>query len=590
MPSARLRPLGLLLFVTLASNLTGACASATATRPNVLIFLTDDQGWGDLSIHGNTNLATPHIDSIARDGALFDRFYVSPVCSPTRAEFLTGRYHPRGGVYGTSAKAERLNLDEKTVAQTFKASGYATAAFGKWHSGSQNPYHPNARGFDEYYGVLSGHWPNYFDTLMDHNGQSVRGKGFIADDLTDHAIAFIEQKRNQPFFVYLPFNTPHAPMQVPGRFYDKFANAPISMRNRDPEKEDVPFTRAALAMVENVDWNVGRVLERLEKLGLAQETMVLFFSDNGPNSWRWNGDMKGRKGSIDEGGIRSPFMIRWPGQIRPGTRVPQIAAAIDLLPTLADLAGIPITSDKPLDGKSVKPLLMGNKDPWPDRQLFAFRGKHQVSVRTQQYRLDGDGALFDIVADPGQRTDVSAQHPDIATQLRAAAAQMDRDVLAKHGQDDRPLPVGHTALTALPAGDGTTDGTVARSNKAPNSSYFMNWSRTTDSVTWDIEVAQAGNYEVMIEYACPAADLGAMLELTFGSQRISTKVTEAHDPPLLGAEHDRTPRTESFYKDWKPMSLGTIRLEASRGPLVLRATEIPGKQAAEIASITLIRR
>ena len=193
-----------ILWITIASMLAGCGDSGDApnTRPNFVIVLADDQGWGDLSVHGNTNLATPNIDSLARDGALFDRFFVCPVCSPTRAEFLTGRYYPRGGVYGTSAGSERLDLDEVTIAETFKAGGYATGAFGKWHNGGQHPYHPNSRGFDEYYGFTSGHWAQYFDTRMDHNGEVVRGKGFIIDDLTDHAIDFIEENKDQPFFAY----------------------------------------------------------------------------------------------------------------------------------------------------------------------------------------------------------------------------------------------------------------------------------------------------------------------------------------------------------------------------------------------------
>ena len=156
--------------------------AASANHPNVIVILTDDQGWGDLSMNGNTNLSTPHIDSLARDGASFDRFYVCPVCSPTRAEFLTGRYHPRSGVYSTSAGGERMDLDEATIAESFRAAGYATAAFGKWHNGMQYPYHPNGRGFDLYYGFCSGHWGNYFDPVLERNGQLVHGNGFVIDE------------------------------------------------------------------------------------------------------------------------------------------------------------------------------------------------------------------------------------------------------------------------------------------------------------------------------------------------------------------------------------------------------------------------
>ena len=163
-----------ILAATLVSLLS--CSAPSAERkPNIVIILSDDQGWGDLSVHGNTNLSTPNIDSLARDGALFDRFYVSAVCSPTRAELLTGRYHARGGVYSTSTGGERLDLDEKTLGDAFKAAGYATGAFGKWHNGTQYPYHPNGRGFDEYYGFPSGHWGNYFSPILEHNGELVRG-------------------------------------------------------------------------------------------------------------------------------------------------------------------------------------------------------------------------------------------------------------------------------------------------------------------------------------------------------------------------------------------------------------------------------
>src|SRR5213596_3073831 len=192
-----------LILVAVLAALSSARPAQAAERPNVLVILADDQGWGDLSVHGNTNLRTPHIDSLARDGALFERFFVCPVCSPTRAEFLTGRYHPRGGVFGVSTGGERLNLDERTIGDVFKSAGYATACFGKWHNGSQYPYHPNGRGFEEYYGFTSGHWGDYFDPPLEHNGKPVKGEGYLTDDLTDHALAFVDQHRVRPFFCYL---------------------------------------------------------------------------------------------------------------------------------------------------------------------------------------------------------------------------------------------------------------------------------------------------------------------------------------------------------------------------------------------------
>lgn len=572
---------------TLAGCLQGQTA-AGARRPNVLIILADDQGWGDLSIHGNTNLSTPRIDSLGRAGALFDRFYVCAVCAPTRAEFLTGRYHPRGGVRGVSTGAERLNLDETTIAQTFRSAGYATGAFGKWHNGTQHPYHPNARGFDEYYGFTSGHWGNYFDPELDHNGKLVRGKGYITDDLTDHAIEFMTKNRSQPFFCYVPLNTPHAPMQVPGKFYDKFADFEPKLRARDPGQEDIAMTRAALAMCESIDWNVGRLLSALEKLRLEKDTIVLYFSDNGPNSWRWNGGMKGRKGSVDEGGVRAPLLIRWPGRIKSGTQVSQIAGAIDLLPTLTDLAGVPSISNKPLDGVSLKPLLTGESKDWPDRMIFSLQGK-RISVRTRQYRLDSEGQLFDMIADPGQQTNVTGRHPDMAAKLRDASAKWSSEVLPLVGRDDRPFTAGYSATTMLPARDGIGHGSIKRSAGPPNCSFFTNWTSPDDTMTWDIEVGTAGNYNVELWYTCPAADIGSTVEVSFGDSRIQTTVGPAWDPPLVGKENDRVERGESYVKDFRVLKAGSIALSKTRGLLTLRALKVTGKQVADIRRIVLNR-
>ncbi len=204
---------------------------APVRPPNVVLFVADDQGWGDLGVNGNHNVRTPHIDRLAAGGASFERFFVSPVCPPTRAELLTGRYHPRSGVYGTSAGGERMDLDETTLADAFRRAGYATGAFGKWHNGGQPPYHPLGRGFDEFYGFASGHWGHYFSPPLDHDGRQVRGSGYVADDFTDKAVAFIERHRDSPFLVLLAFNTPHSPMQVPDRWWARFARHPIRVQN-----------------------------------------------------------------------------------------------------------------------------------------------------------------------------------------------------------------------------------------------------------------------------------------------------------------------------------------------------------------------
>ncbi|CAN5189098.1 arylsulfatase [soil metagenome] len=568
---------------------------AGARPPNIVVILADDQGWGDLSGNGNTNLSTPNIDSLARSGATFDRFYACSVCAPTRAEFFTGRYFLRTGVTGVSTGLERLNLDESTIFEAFQEAGYATGTFGKWHNGTQHPYHPNARGVDEFYGFCSGHWGHYFDAVIDHNNTLVRGQGYIIDDLTDRAISFMETHREKPFFCYIPYCTPHSPMQVPDRFYDPIATKDLTLHHRDPHKEDDAHLRAALAMCENIDWNVGRILDQLDALGLAEDTVVVYFSDNGPNGWRWNGDMKGKKGDVDEGGLRVPCLMRWPGKIPPDKTIPQIAGATDLLPTLTELAGIPHTGTKPLDGRSLKPLLLEQEHhspDWPDRAIISARhhgGK--ASVRTQRFRLDQDGHLFDMVADPGQRHDVATDHPDENRRLAALAHSFLQETRpTATASKDRPFTVGHSLTTPLPARDGIPHGTVRRSNSAPNCSYFTGWSSTDDSITWDIEVGSPGEYEATLYYTCAPEDTGAELELGFAGASVRHTVSEAHDPPLVGQESDRADRgSESFVKDFRPLALGRMHLPSTRGTLTLRALTIPGRSAPDVRYVMLTR-
>ncbi len=561
-----------------------------ARQPNVVVFLTDDQGWGDLSISGNKNLNTPNIDSLAREGTTLQNFYVCQVCAPTRAEFLTGRYYPRTGVSGVSRGEERLNLDETTIADVFKANGYATGAFGKWHNGTQPPYHPNYRGFDEFYGFTSGHWGHYFSPPLDHNGKKVRGNGYVVDDFTDRAIAFIESNKEKPFFCYLPYNTPHSPMMISDEYYGKFEGKDPGMRYRDPKQEDVMMTRAALAMCENIDWNVGRVLKILDKLGLREHTIMVYFSDNGPNSYRWNGGMKGRKGAIDEGGLRSPFFVRWPDRIPAGRVAMEVTGAIDLLPTLAGLAGIPFQPAKQLDGRNIRALLEDEDVDWKPRSLFSVR-RNQVSVRTQRFRLDATGKLFDMEADRGQRKDVAKEHPKLVAELRRQGEEHNEAMQREFQRyQDRPFSVGYGPSTTLPARDGIGHGSIQRSSKAPNNSFFTNWKQLNDSVTWDIDVGTAGDYEATLYHTCAEGNQGASIELsTDNGDRTEAKVPEVFDPPLYDKSLERMAQSHYFVKDFKPLSLGTLALPKGRTSLRLAATEIPGKGVIDLHSLELFR-
>ena len=564
-----------------------------AERPNIVVILTDDQGWGDLSVHGNTNLNTPNIDRLASQGMELERFYVCPICSPTRAEFMTGRYNPRTGVKSASRGEERMDLDETTIFESFKAAGYKTAAFGKWHNGMQPPYHPNARGIDEYYGFCSGHWGHYYSPMLEHNGQIVTGEGFVIDDFTNRAMDYIEKNKDEPFFVYLPFCTPHSPMQVPEPWWNKFEDNDLPLRARPDQDENLEHSRAALAMCENIDWNVGRLMKKLDDLDLSENTIVIYFSDNGPNGYRWNEDMKGRKGSVEEGGVRSPFFIRWPGKIESGTKTDTIAGSIDLKPTLTDLASIKSTGTLPIDGVSLKPLLLQTGQEWPDR-LYVNHFKGKTSVRSQRHRLDFQGKLFDMLKDPGQRIDVSKKQPEVYKELLAAQKEFDRTVVAElpDGKDERPFVIGHPELrfTQLPARDAIATGDIKRSGNAPNCSFYMNWVNTEDTIYWDADVQVEGDYRAEVYYTCAEEDLGTVLELSCGNSAITREVSVANDPPWLGANFDRSLRRgESYVKDYKPMDLGVIHLAKGRNKLTLSALKISGNQAIEMRLIMLNR-
>lgn len=591
------------LFLTLLFG-SLACVQAADSPPNVVVFLADDAGWGDYSQSGNQLVATPNIDSIAKGGVSLDRFYVCPVCSPTRAEFLTGRYHPHGGVRGVSTGQERLNLDEKTIADAFKGAGYATGAFGKWHNGSQWPYHPVARGFDEYFGHTSGHWGEYIDPPLEENGRMVRQKGYIVDICTDKALAFIERNKAKPFLCYIPFTTPHSPWRAPDENWTRFKDKPLVQTATDKDKEVPDETRCAMAMMENQDMNVGRVLTKLKEHGLHENTIVVYFSDNGPNTNRWTGGMKGKKGTVDEGGVRSVCYLRWPAQLPAGHSVTQIAGAMDLLPTLTSLAKVKRVGDKPLDGRDLTPLLMKQATEWPGRTIFStWAGK--ISARTQTHRLDADGNLYDMIKDPGQRMPVNDLQPELAESLQQQVKAWRKEMFGtldpkpnaagkKKGSgnavDARPLTVGYKEfpITLLPARDGEPRGGVKRSSGAPNCSYFVNWTSKDDSMVWLLDVHTAGRYEVSIDYTCRLPDAGSTIELAFQDSRLSGKVEPGWDPPLY-TNQDTLPRPdgESQMKDFRTLKLGEMRLKAGVAPLTLRATAIPGSSVMDVRRITL---
>ena len=567
-------------------------------RPNIVLIMTDDQGWGDVTAHGNDKLKTPNMDLLARQGAWFDRFYVSPVCAPTRASLMTGRYHPRTGVYGVTRGGENMRLEEVTIADVFKKAGYATGCFGKWHNGRHYPYHPNGRGFDEFYGFCAGHWNNYFKTGLDHNGKDVRSSGFIIDDLTDKAIAFIGANRAKPFLCYVPYNTPHTPWQVPDKYWDR-------VNKRDIDKDT---TACAYAMCENIDDNIGRILKTLDDLKLTNDTIVIFLSDNGPNTGRWNGEMKGKKGSTDEGGVRVPFFLRWPGHVKP-RKIEQIASHIDVLPTLAELAGIVKPKTCPLDGVSLVPLIEGDAKDWTDRMIFStWNGR--VSVRTQQYRANAQ-ALYDMTIDPHQKKDISADKPEIHAKLAAACRKWSADV-GLSDREVRPIPIGYPQrpVVTMPGHEAM----LVSSSKAPApapkkgkrkkrrgpmgisynkgsgwaNDWVDNWTETDAYPYWPVDVVNGGQYEVTLMYVCGVDDVGAKIRVECGGGALDGKIAKAHNPEFIRSP-DRIARKEVYEKVWAPLKMGQITLTKGVNKFIVRALSKPGRKVMELKAVRLER-
>ena len=551
------------------------------------MILTDDQGWGDLSLHGNPDIRTPRLDALAGSGVRFDRFYVSPLCSPTRAAFLTGRDSLRGGVWGVTRGKETLRSEEVTLPEILRDSGYRTAMVGKWHNGEHYPYSPEGQGFETFLGFRRGHWNNYFDTWLLRGTERVRTKGYINDVLTDEALRVLAGPRQRPIFLYVAYNTPHSPFQVPDADFDR-----VKERGLDDR------TIAAYAMVENIDRNVGRLLDGLEAGGLAGETIVVFFGDNGPNGQRFNGGMRGAKGSVHEGGVRVPCFIAWPGHLE-SREVAEIASGVDLLPTLLDLASVPFPEGLRLDGRSLRPLLEGDPADWPERTLFSHRFLDREpqpfpgAARTAGYRAVNEGGgweLFDMATDPGQTRDVAARHPQLVERLAGEYDTWFEDVTSA-GFARLPIPVGHPEENPveLPATQAYFEGgPTYMQGRGWANDWLTGWTSIEARIWWEIDVAAAGEYAVSLEYLCPEDEAGARVRLTAGEAELEAKVPGT--PIRQVPSQDRVPRQEVYEMVWETLSLGTLDLPRGPGRLSLEALDNERGGVLDLMAVRLERR
>lgn len=577
------RVLSFVLFLVVAwqAPAPASRAVAAAPRPNILLIITDDQGYGDLGVHGNPHVRTPVIDRLAAESIRFDRFFVSPLCAPTRASLLTGRYSLRTGTRGVSQGLETMRSEETTFAEAMSDAGYRTGYFGKWHNGEHYPFTPQGQGFTDTFGFNLGHWNNYFDTSLKRDGKWVRTSGFITDVLTDAALDFIDKNRTEPFLCYLAYNAPHSPFQVPDRYFERYKSQGLS--------DDLA---SAYGMVENMDDNIGRVLDRLDGLKLRDNTIVIFMTDNGPNGDRFNAGMRGRKGSLHEGGSRVPFFLRWPARFRNPALIPQIAAHIDVFPTLLELAGVPMPKTLPQDGRSLVPLLTGEAAGWPDRTLYTQHvlpagGRRNGAVRTQRYRLVDDGKgwqLFDMDDDPGQTRDISGAHADVAKRLADAYARWWDDVRPQAERPRPPIPVGHAAepLVELPAPQARFEGGLRFSGRHPNNAWLTGWTDPAAFVEWDIDVIRAGEYALGLQYLSRGR---ARVRVKAGSSAVEAAVEQT--PYRQVPSPDRVPRTEVYEMEWATLTAGTVRLPQGKTTVSVRAIGNPGEAALDLKAVTL---
>lgn len=406
-----------------------AAALPALERPNVVLIITDDQGYGDLGHTGNPVIKTPHIDALAAESSTLTDYHVAPTCSPTRAALLTGRLTDRTGVWHTVNGRSMLRENEVTLAQMLKDAGYATGLFGKWHLGDNFPYRPEDRGFDEVYrhggggvGQTPDLWDNaYFDGNYFHNGKIVPAKGFCTDVFFAEAQRFIRQQATakQPFFVYIAPNAPHGPLHAPQKHLDLYADQP-------------PPIAAFYGMITNIDDNVGALRALLRELGIDQNTLFLFTTDNGTATGAriFNAGMRGQKGSEYEGGHRVPFIAHWPaaGWNRRHSNA-TLCHAIDVVPTLLEVARAPAPAGVKLDGRSILPLLdpAGDTTTWPQERILVTDSQRvrdpikwkQTAVMAGPWRLINDRELYDIRLDPGQERNLIQEHPAEAERLRA---------------------------------------------------------------------------------------------------------------------------------------------------------------------------
>lgn len=578
------RNLSLFCLAGIAASLTSCQGPLNSSKPNIVIILADDMGWGDLALNGNNSVSTPVIDKLAAQSLSFDRFYVCPLSAPTRSEMLTGRYFLRTGVSSVTQGFENMRTEEVTIAEVLKTQGYATGCFGKWHNGGYFQQHPNRQGFDEFTGFCVGHLGYYFNATYLHNDDEIKSTGYSTDFFTDNALDFIDKNSKDPFLCYVAYNVPHSPFQVPEKYFAKYRQEGLDS-----------LLSCVYGMVDNMDYNVNRILTRLEELKLRDNTIVIFFSDNGPNTIRYNGGMKGIKGSVDEGGVRLPFYISWPGKIKPGT-TSQLAQDIDILPTLLGLCRIGYDPVNPLDGIDLSGLIRGKKKPF-DRYIFSRQANASLavcngSVRNNRYRLvrtRRDTLLYDMIADPSQRTNIYKSETSVAKMLTDTLSKWEMELVSNY-EPVTTIKAGFPEEKAftLPVQDAHLSGHIKFSSIHPNQSHTQNWDQNGDSIFWTLNIQNSSTYRVELKYGCPAGEEGSRLLLHTSGASIMFTIDQPYESKIL-PDRDFVKRSESVERTWGWMKVGNITLDQGPEQITLKLLEKKKDNAGLIKAVRFVK-